>query len=126
MDLRQEKADNGPVITGFQKNAFKVDNIVREGALLLTPRSLHPWRVDGDPLTGLTALIGEIGLDPAPELLLLGTGARLRRPTPDETSALEEMGIGLEVVDSRTAARIWGLLRAEERWIAAALLPPGA
>jgi uncharacterized protein len=27
------------------------------------------------------------------------------------------------VMDSRAAARTWGLLRGEERWIAAALMP---
>jgi uncharacterized protein len=27
------------------------------------------------------------------------------------------------VMDSRSAARTWGVLRAEERWIVAALLP---
>ena len=36
---------------------------------------------------------------------------------------LEGRGIGVEVMDSRAAARAWGVLRAEERWIVAALMP---
>ena len=124
MELRQEKAEAGPVITGVSGNAFKVDHVLREGALLLTPRSLHPWQVGNNPLVDLAGLVRSMDLEPLPELLLLGTGKALRRPAPSEQSALEALGIGLEVVDSRTAARVWGLLRAEGRWIAAALLPP--
>jgi uncharacterized protein len=37
--------------------------------------------------------------------------------------ALEERGIGVEAMDSRAAARTWGMLRGEDRWIAAALMP---
>lgn len=124
MELRQEKADKGPVITGIQGNAFKVDDILREGPLLLTPRSLHPWKIAQLPPSDLPALIREMGMDPLPELLLLGTGKSLVRPPAAQFNALDVMGVGLEVVDSRTAARIWGLLRAEGRWIGAALLAP--
>ena len=38
-------------------------------------------------------------------------------------AALEARGIGVEAMDSRAAARTWGLLRGEGRWIAAALMP---
>ncbi len=123
MDLRKEKADSGPVITGFSGPHFKVDHIVRPGALLLTPASLHPWHYAGDPLTGLAALVAGMALEHPPEMLLLGTGAGLKRPAAVEIKALENSGIGVEVVDSRTAARIWGLLRAEERFVVAAMLP---
>lgn len=127
MELRQEKADSGPIITGIEGDSFKVDHVVREGALLLTPKSLNPWNVNADDaLTGLADLVRDLNVDPLPEMLLLGTGARLVRPAMAEQAGLEDMGVGLEVVDSRTAARIWGLLRAEGRWVVAAILPPNA
>lgn len=62
-------------------------------------------------------------LDPLPEFLLIGTGASLRQPPRPFVRDLEARGIGVEVMDSRAAARAWGVLRAEERWIVAALLP---
>lgn len=62
-------------------------------------------------------------MQPPPEFLLLGTGARLRQPSREFVRALEASGIGVEAMDSRAAARAWGVLRAEERWIVAALLP---
>ena len=48
---------------------------------------------------------------------------RLAFPPRALREALEARGIGLEAMDSRAAARTWGLLRGEERWIAAALMP---
>ncbi len=64
-----------------------------------------------------------LDLDPRPEFLLLGTGSGLRQPPRSFVRDLEARGIGVEAMDSRAAARAWGVLRAEERWIVAALLP---
>ncbi len=62
-------------------------------------------------------------IDPLPEFVILGTGAKLVRPPRALIAALEAKGIGLEPMDSRAAARAWGVLRAELRWVAAALYP---
>ncbi len=58
-----------------------------------------------------------------PEFLLLGTGGGLQQPSRPFVRALEAKGVGVEAMDSRAAARAWGVLRAEERWIVAALMP---
>ncbi len=58
----------------------------------------------------------------APEIVLLGTGERLRFPRPELTRALVEAGIGLEVMDLQAACRTYNILAAEERKVAAALL----
>lgn len=94
------------------------------GGLLLSPVRAMAWS-DAPAVDALTqAAFGDLlDLDPAPEFLLLGTGAGLRRPPRAMVRALEERGIGVEAMDSRAAARAWGVLRAEERWIVAALLP---
>ena len=57
-----------------------------------------------------------------PEIVLLGTGERLRFPRPEITRALIEAGIGLEVMDVHAACRTYNFLAAEERKVAAALL----
>ena len=54
---------------------------------------------------------------------LLGTGSGLQQPPRAFVRELEARGIGVEAMDSRAAARAWGVLRAEERWIVGALLP---
>ena len=89
----------------------------------LTPASAADWTAP--PVAELAPADFEalLQLDPPAEFLLLGTGARLAHPPRALREALEARGIGLEVMDSRAAARAWGLLRGEERWIAAALMP---
>jgi len=120
--FERDSAAEGPVVTGFSGGGFVVDEGVYR-ALLLTPVSAGEWAppalgdlepADLEPL---------LALDPPPEFLLLGTGARLTHPPRALRESLEARGIGLEVMDSRAAARTWGLLRGEERWIAAALMP---
>lgn len=92
--------------------------------MLLSAVRALAWE-DAPDVSALTvASLGDLlRLDPAPEFLLLGTGGGLRQPPRAFVRDLEAMGIGVEAMDSRAAARAWGVLRAEERWIVAALLP---
>lgn len=107
----------GPMVTGFAGGRFRIDGEITQGGVLLAPEWWRPW--DGD--------IDADGLEPAlavsPEFLILGTGAILSQPPRDFVTALEARGIGVEAMDSRAAARAWAVLRAEDRWVAAALMP---
>ncbi|MEA3031745.1 MAG: hypothetical protein QOJ53_2159 [Sphingomonadales bacterium] len=113
-------AASGPRVEGFAGRGFSVDGRVYQ-ALLLTPESVSPW--DAPALAALEAGHVETALAAQPEFLLLGTGARQGFPPRSFVAALEARGVGVEAMDSRAAARTWGLLRAEGRWIAAALMP---
>ena len=113
--LQREGAAAGPRITGFRGRALLVDDVVHSGAVVVTPTAVIAW--DGGDL-GPAA-----NLDPPPEFILLGTGAALVRPEPALVAAYEARGIGIEAMDTRAAARAWGVLRAEGRWISAALRP---
>jgi uncharacterized protein len=81
------------------------------------------WDVPALEALTLEHLDAVLRLQPRPEFLLLGTGATMRFPPRAFVRALDERGIGIESMDSRAAARTWGVLRAEERWIVAALMP---
>jgi uncharacterized protein len=87
---------------------------------VLPDRIVTDWRPAGfDQLTAadFTVLAGL-----APEIVLLGTGTRLRFPRPELTRALTEARIGLEVMDLQAACRTYNILAAEERKVVAALL----
>lgn len=56
------------------------------------------------------------------EILLLGTGPRIRFPRPELIRALIEARIGVEVMDTPAACRTYNLLAAEGRKVGAALL----
>ncbi|HEX6375721.1 MAG TPA: MTH938/NDUFAF3 family protein [Allosphingosinicella sp.] len=120
--LDRHPAVEGPVVRGFADGGFVVDERVYR-TVLLTPLGVAEWSPPGLGELGMPDLEPLLALDPAPEFLLLGTGPRLAHPPRALRDALEGRGIGLEVMDSRAAARIWSLLRGEERWIAAALMP---
>jgi len=59
-----------------------------------------------------------------PEVVLLGTGQRLRFPPHALLTPLMEAGIGCEVMDSAAACRTYNVLNSEGRKVVAALLFP--
>ena len=119
----RDRAASGPLVTGFSGNGFKIDGTPRPGGVLLTPTSAHDWVAPAPEAITTQAIASLLALDPLPEFILLGTGAATTQPPRAFAEALERQGIGLEAMDSRAAARAWGVLRAEDRWIAAALMP---
>lgn len=56
------------------------------------------------------------------QVLLLGTGPKLRFPSPALMRPLIEANIGLEVMDIAAACRTYNILASEDRSVAAALL----
>jgi len=118
----QDDAASGPLVTGFSGNDFIVSGgIVR--SVLLTPEWAEEWSPPS--LAELTeeAFAPLLAFRPVPEFILLGTGPSMGFPPRALARALEEKGIGIEAMDSKAAARTWGMLRGEGRWIAAALMP---
>jgi uncharacterized protein len=61
-----------------------------------------------------------------PELLVFGSGRRLRFVAPRLLRCLIDQGIGVETMDTAAACRTYNVLAAEGRKVLAALLLPGA
>lgn len=61
-------------------------------------------------------------VDMAPEIVLLGSGAKLQFPNPALLSALMQRGIGFEVMDTAAACRTYNILLGEGRRVAAGLM----
>ena len=57
-----------------------------------------------------------------PEVLLLGTGARLSFPPHALHASVNSRGVGFEVMDTAAACRTFNILLAEDRRVAAALI----
>ena len=125
MRMERDPAAVGPLIRGFSGTGYRVDDRIHDGAMLLTPEAAIDWSPPPIDALAIDDLAAVLALSTKPEFVLVGTGAVLRRPPVDLSIALERLGIGLEPMDSRAAARAWGLLRAEGRWIAAGFYPLG-
>jgi len=120
--LELERAATGPLVRGFTAaGGFKVDDAVFPRGLMLTGEWARDWTPPPFEALGEADLAAL--LDPLPEFILLGTGPSQAQPGAALRMALDARGLGLEAMDSRAAARLWGVLRAEGRVIAAALYP---
>lgn len=107
--------------TGYGEGYVMVNRARYSRSLVLLPeRIIGDWRpasfdeLGAADFTELAAM--------APEIVLLGTGSRLRFPRPELTRALHEARIGLEIMDLQAACRTFNILAAEDRKVAAALL----
>lgn len=118
--IDRDPAGGGPIVTGFGPSGFRIGD-ARYRAVLLTVEAAHHW--SPPPLDALTPEDLRQLTEARPEFVLLGTGATLRRPAPALVRALDALDIGLEPMDSRAAARAWGVLRGEGRPVGAALYP---
>jgi uncharacterized protein len=88
---------------------------------------LVPWagEVTAWPVADFGALSAEHFAAVAalkPELVIFGSGARLRFPPPAVLRPLIERGIGFETMDAAAACRTYNVLLAEGRSVLAALL----
>lgn len=119
MRMEREKQAGGPIVRGFAGNGYRVDDGAVFRALLLTPEAASEWAPPS--LADLTEAALQPLVELSPEFILIGTGAALVRPPVALVQALEARGIGVEAMDSRAAARAWGVLRGEGRVIGAAL-----
>ncbi len=91
-----------------------------QSCIILPDRILRDWPPRS--FADLTAEHFALLLELRPEIVVLGSGARLRFPAPALTAKLLEEGIGVEVMDTGAACRTYNILMTESRHVAAALL----
>lgn len=81
---------------------------------------VQPWPVD--TFDALTPDHFERIVALQPELVIFGSGARLRFPPAALLRALIERGIGVETMDTAAACRTFNVLASEQRSVLGALL----
>lgn len=82
--------------------------------------AVAPWPVDRFDHLTQTHFAALLAL--APELVIFGSGARIRFPPPLLLKPLIERRIGVETMDTAAACRTYNVLLAEGRAVVAALL----
>jgi len=113
----------GNVVTGVGPGWVRIGAVEHRASLIVTGGTIvTPWGQGGFEGLDETAFARVAEL--APEIVLLGTGLRQRFPHPRLYRPLTDRGIGVEVMDSRAAARTYNIIHAEGRRVAAALILP--
>ena len=121
MKIHLESGIGQNLIRAYAPGLFTINEEVYTTSLIVTP---HQVVAQWPPAGFADLLAGHFELIPPlkPEVVILGTGARLRFPAPSLTRALVEAGIGLEVMDTGAACRTYNFLMSDGRRVAAALL----
>jgi uncharacterized protein len=112
-----------PAIETYGAGGFRISGERIEGAVLLLDGVVRPWPVA--TLAGLQAAdfadIIAAGLV-AVEFVLLGTGVETAIAPRPVRDALKQAGLGLEMMNTPEACRLYNVLAADGRRVAAALL----
>ena len=121
--LPTPESPQAQLIRTYGPGHFNIAGHDWRGPVLVTPTATTAWpvtRADEVSLANLAALKEA----PTPtELLVLGCGARSVFIAAGTRTELKAAGMALEVVDTGSACRIYNVLLAEGRRVAAALIP---
>ena len=112
-----------PAIEGYGGGGFRVGGEWIAGSVLILDDVARPWPVRALAdltLESLAPVLVE-GLA-AVEFVLLGAGPATAPPPKAVRQALQAEGLGLEVMDTATACRLYNVLAQEGRRVAAALI----
>lgn len=121
MKLQPDRVAHANVITRYGPGGVQIGERQWTASLVLPWQGeVRTWNVAG--LEQLEATHFETIAALEPELLLFGSGPRLRFLSPAVLRPLIERGIGIETMDTAAACRTYNLLVAEGRRVVAALL----
>ena len=121
MKLQADRIEGQNAIARHGPGGVIVNNAeYRESVIVPWSGEVRPWQVDSvDALTEAhfeaLALLG-------PELVIFGSGTRIRFVRPQLMKALIGQRIGVETMDTAAACRTYNVLLAEGRSVVAALL----
>ncbi len=123
MDVTPVIPADRQVIESYGRASFRVSGVAHEGAILVFPDMTLAWaaramtEVTEETLGPVLARGGDV------EILLLGCGARMWLVPKLLRARLKQGGIVVDAMDTGAACRTYNVLMAEDRRVAAALLP---
>lgn len=121
MKLQADRMEGQNAISRHAIEGVVVNGIEHRESVLVPWRGpVVPWGVAG--FESLTAASFEEISALQPELVVFGSGGRLRFPKPALLQPLMRRRIGLETMDTAAACRTYNVLLAEGRSVVAALL----
>ena len=121
LKLHLSKPVEKNIFSGYGPGYVVVNQKRYENSMITMPdKIIENWQAA--EVEKLTEEHFELLIPYEPEIILLGTGATLRFPSPLVTKNLLESKIGVEVMDTNAACRTYNILMAEGRNVAAALL----
>ena len=123
MEFTLDRHPTANLVSHIGPDGIRVGEIsIGRSVVMSASKLILDWPVSSVQSLDLGALAPALELQP--EVLLLGTGERIRFPEPALFATLAARGIGLEVMDTAAACRTFNILVNEERPVVAALILP--
>ncbi|TNE63053.1 MAG: hypothetical protein EP335_10385 [Alphaproteobacteria bacterium] len=121
--IEQQTSEELLLVEAYGDGGFRLMGRRVEGATLVNGEGFYP--VTAKTVAELSAQSFERVADATkrPDILLVGTGARMQLLPAAMRQYLEGAGIGFDIMDTGAAARTYNVLLMEGRKVAALLLP---
>ena len=121
MKLQPDRIEGVNVISGLLHDAVSVNGITHRSSILIPwVGDILPWGEAG--FDGLTQADFDRLAEFQPELVIFGSGPRIRFVAPGLLRNLMARRVGVETMDTAAACRTYNVLAGENRKVVAVLL----
>jgi uncharacterized protein len=121
LKLQPDRIEGVNVISGLMPDAVSVNGVAHTSGIVIPwVGNVGPWGTGG--FESLTAADFDRLAELGPELVIFGSGKRIRFAPPLLLRTLMARRIGIETMDTAAACRTYNVLAGESRKVVAALL----
>ena len=125
MDITPLVPEGRQVIESYGDEGFRINGERYQGPVIVWPEGVAPWAVSDIATAAIDTLDALFAAEPPIEILLIGSGADFELAPAALRTALSKRRVAVESMDTGAACRTYNVLMAEDRRVAAALLPAG-
>lgn len=123
LDINPEVPGHAQLIQSYREGGFTIGGARYQGPVVVMREKTLAWEVAAFEELSIASLEPVLAAEPAIQILVLGAGARFAMVSPAFRQALRERGVTIECMATPAACRTFNVLLAEDRRIAAALIP---
>ena len=123
MDITPLVPEGRQIIESYGDDGFRISGERYPGPVIVWPEGVATWAVSGIGAAAIETLDAVFAAEPPIEILLIGSGATFDMAPAALRSALGARGVSIESMDTGAACRTYNVLMAEDRRVAAALIP---
>ena len=123
MDITPLVPEGRHVIESYGDEGFRINGERYAGPVIVWPEGVVPWPVSVIAAAAIETLDAVFAAAPPIEILLVGSGATFEMAPAPLRQALGARSIAVESMDTGAACRTYNVLMAEDRRVAAALIP---
>ncbi len=124
LEITQRPSDGLALVKGYGEGGFRIGPGRHHGSVLIVNGTVYAIPVDDVAQLTQVHLEPVLTANPAIELLLIGTGAKLLLPPKEIHNICQDVGVSMDPMDTGAAARTYNVLLLEARRVSALLLSP--